>query len=376
MRLGEPTTKSLLVVVLGVSTFAATASAHDGTAHGDVSHATLLALVVLGLGVAVGSSHLYARTARQTARSLTLASTLGGLAFATVGAIGLVESQVEPLTSTPLSRQWYPVLTLALGTALIVGTLLLAFRRWTNRPTYVALGVCSGLWVAYPALFARGALWNPLGYLLALLVPTLVATVLWRDVRPALAGTGPRERLVGVAVALGFVPFFLVSSGLLSFAPETSGLPDESVVVFTAFANPLVMWPAVEVFVPAVPVFAAISLGTALVAGLLASLVGVNAVLGVASSTAQSDTQQSNSWGITGALATSGATACCCCAPAAYGIASAALGASTVPLYWAFVDPASPVGSVFLMGAVGLLTANAVRLAGVVEQNSCEFAEG
>jgi hypothetical protein len=64
-----------------------------------------------------------------------------------------------------------------------------------------------------------------------------------------------------------------------------------------------------------------------------------------------------------GALASSGATACCCCAPAVYGVVGAAFGTAASPVYWAFLDPASPVGGLFLSASVILLTGSAVRSA-------------
>ena len=62
-----------------------------------------------------------------------------------------------------------------------------------------------------------------------------------------------------------------------------------------------------------------------------------------------------------GSLAASGATACCCCAPAMYGVASAVFGAAASPVYWAFMDPTSPVGGTFLTVSVVLLTTTLVR---------------
>lgn len=60
----------------------------------------------------------------------------------------------------------------------------------------------------------------------------------------------------------------------------------------------------------------------------------------------------------------------CCCVPAVYGGTSAALGATTTPIYWALIDPTSPLGSLFLVTAVTLLTAADIETAETIKNNS------
>ncbi|MFB6177349.1 MAG: hypothetical protein ABEI99_09445, partial [Halobaculum sp.] len=105
------------------------------------------------------------------------------------------------------------------------------------------------------------------------------------------------------------------STGQFTLNPETGPtVPDHAFVVVAEFADPLVMWPAVEWYFPSVPFTGYLSVGTVLLVGTLAGLVGLN--VAVVSQqwlgTGTAATRQLFS----GSAAVSGATACCCCAPA------------------------------------------------------------
>lgn len=151
--------------------------------------------------------------------------------------------------------------------------------------------------------------------------------------------------------------FLLFSAGLFTVNPDEGiNAPTQAFVTVAQFADPLVVWPAVEFYLPSIPLAGAMSVGTALLIG----LVSVNTML--ATTVWQHDSGVESSGGVLGAVATTGATACCCCGPAVYAITSAILGVSASPLYWAFVDPSSPVGSLFLAGAVVFLTATQSNL--------------
>ncbi|MFB6086889.1 MAG: hypothetical protein ABEJ85_00075 [Haloarculaceae archaeon] len=340
-----------------------TASAHGGSVHGGTPHWTLFATFLVGLGV-VAASALLGRTGRIDRPRLVVVGVLGGLLLATLPAIGLTELQAEPLgtDATPIPRVWYPVLTLVTGTVVLLASVLLGVWRWEGRPAYAALGSLLGLWVLYPLLVpGSGEYWHPLGYLLVGCLPVLVGYVVWRDVRPALRGIDPASRRIGGLVASLFTVFLLFSTGQFTLNPEQGmGVPDESFLVVTRFANPLVTWPAVEFYARSVPLFGALSVGTALTFALLAGLVGINASLTAA--VWRRDVPVDGGSGVLGGVATTGATTCCCCAPAFYGVASAALGLSTSPLYWVFLDPASPIGTLFFVGATALLVGSAIRL--------------
>ncbi len=333
-----------------------------------------LALAVLLVGVvgAVGSA--YAR--RRTTATTALGGTFAGLVVAAVGAVGLVQlSPVETLaTSQPaIARAWFGPLTLGIGLAIVVGSLAVGRMRWPDRPRYAALGMLLGLWVAYPVL-VPGSLTNPVGYLLAVAVPATVGYVVWRDSRDLLAraladrpsrwfGTG-----TGVVAAL----FFMFSMGMLTFVPEAGGGVDltRSFVTTAQVTNPLVYWPAVEFHFHdafgTTPLSGVVSLGMALLVGLVAVLVGLNAALLAfqwRANDAASDPEASGSAEATvGSAAVAAPNACCCCGPVVAELAVVSVGpAAAAPLYWLFVDLASPVGALFFVVSVGLLAGNLVR---------------
>ena len=337
------------------------AAAHEGSVHAGVPHRILLAGIILGGGILVGSLYQARRSWADRPRR-TLTGVFVGLGFATLNTIGLIEIQVEPTTATLLFREWYPVIAFVAGTSLMLGSLVLGLRRWPHQPVYTVLGVFLGLWVGYPVLIPGIAIQHPLGYVLAASLPLALGYVLWRDVIPAVTSTDTLARRAGLVAGSIFAVFFLFSSGLLSFNPDQGvNGPTEAFVTVQWFANPLVLWPAVEFYVPSVPVFGAMSVGTALALFMLGGLVSTNAVL--ATTVWQRDIPMSASNGVFGAVATTGATACCCCGPALYGLASAVFGLAASPVYWALIDPSSPLGMLFFVGAVALLTGSNLQLA-------------
>lgn len=340
-----------------------TAAAHDGATHTGTPHWGLLAVILAGFGI-LGGSVLLGRTRWKPTPQRTVGGLLLGLIVTMVGTIGIVQIQVEPVGTTPVGRQWYPLLSALGGGVILSGSLVLDRFRWPNRPLYTGLGMVLGLWVAYPILVPGSALTHPLGYLLVVSVPLVVGYLLWREVWPAIT-TSLENRLArwaGSLVTTLFVVFFLFSAGLFSVTPDTgTNMPTTAFVTSAQFSDPLVMWPAVEFYLPSIPLAGALSVGTALLIAVLAGLIGVNTVL--ATEIWIRDLQVNHSGGVVGAVATTGATACCCCGPAVYAIASAVLGVSASPLYWAFVAPSSPIGALFLVGALALLTGSAIQLA-------------
>jgi len=354
-------TRRALAAALSVPVLAGLASpaaAHAGTTHAGTPHWVLLLLVLVGLaGLAVG-----VRSLRRGGRELGALGVGAGTLFLVGGGIGLVEVQVTPDVA-PAWSEWFTLLNVGVAVLLALGSLLVVRRRWPERPRYVALGGLLAAWTAYPAVMPNGGLTHPLGYLVVLGLPLVVVYVLWRDaggrLRRALAGRAAR---VGAGLTfLLFTLFFAVSSGTLTLNPDAGvGLPDHAFLTVQDVASPLVYWPAVEFYAPAVPAAGYVSVGSLVLLGVLGGLVALNAGL-VVRQWSRGDSGSPRA--MAGALASSGATACCCCAPAVYGVVGAAFGTAASPVYWAFLDPTSPVGGLFLSASVILLTGSAVRSA-------------
>lgn len=349
-----------VAAVAGSVASAGTVAAHEGSAHAGLPHWILLGTVVAGVAVSAGTIAV-ARARFDPAPGWVVSGVLAGIVVAMIGAVGLVEIQIEPTGTTSTAHDVYPLLTGVAGGGIATASLLLGRFRWPDRPRYAALGLALGGWVLYPVLFAGPAYHHPLGYLIVASVPVLVAFVLLRDVRPAMSrlATDRLARRVAAVVAVLFAVFFQFSAGLLSVTPDGVSHRTDGFVTVASFANPLVVWPAVEFYVPAIPLGGAVSVGTALVVGTLAGLIGINA--GLLVTIWRENVALSSSNGAVGAVATIGATTCTCCGPAVYAIASAGLGVTASPLYWAFIDPLSPLGAIFLATAIVLLTGSAVR---------------
>jgi hypothetical protein len=320
-----------------------------------------LALVVLvgGVGV-VGASVLAGQ--RGLERAATLGGVFLGLVVAAAGAVGLVQlSPVQTLSASqaPIDRAWYAPLTLAVGIGIAVASLVVGRLKFPERPRYAFVGALLGMWVAYPVL---GGLENPVGYLLVVALPVAVAYVVYSDARGILARVGrdPLARRFGVGTGVLAALFFAFSMGMVTFVPEHGvGVPDHGFVEVTPVANPLVYWSGVEFFFPAIPASGVVSLGMAIQVGLVAALVGLNGAI-IANQwqgTAPAGTTETT----TGTAAVAAPNACCCCGPVVTELAVVAVGPSAAaPLYWLFVDLASPVGALFFVGSVGLLAGNLV----------------
>ncbi|NEU57849.1 hypothetical protein [Halorussus sp. MSC15.2] len=293
-----------------------------------------------------------------------------GIVVAAIGAVGLVQlSPVETLATSqpPISRAWYGPLTLGIGLAIVVGSLIVGRMRWPSDPRYAALGMLLGLWVAYPVLVPR-PLTNPVGYLVALAVPVTVGYVVRRDcwdlLARALSDRAARWFGVGTGVVAGL--FFMFSMGMLTFVPEVgSGVNlNRSFVTTSQVTNPLVYWPAVEFhfhdFVGTTPLSGVVSVGMAMLVGLVAVLVGLNAAL--LAYQWRANAASGGAEATAGSAAVAAPNACCCCGPVISELAVVSVGPSAAaPLYWLFVDLASPVGALFFVVSVGLLAGNLVR---------------
>lgn len=350
------------VVAGGTLTMVPTVAAHEGISHADTPHWVLLGVVLVGLSIISGSL-LFDRTVWTDCPYRTLSSLLVGLVVTAGGIVGLTQIQIEPISTAPIGRQWFPVLTGVAGLGILTATLVLGISRWLDRPRYSVLGTMLGLWVLYPTLLPGSGLTHPLGYFITVAVPLMVGYILWNDVWPALTGdvVDALARRVSLIVATLVTVFLLFSAGLFTVNPDEGvNAPTTAFVTVAEFADPLVVWPAVEFYLPSIPLAGAMSVGTTLLIGLLVGLVAANTAL--VTTVWQRNLSANCAGGVLGTVATTGATACCCCGPAAYALTSSVLGLTASPLYWAFVDPTSPVGSLFFVGAVALLTRNAIEL--------------
>lgn len=170
-------------------------------------------------------------------------------------------------------------------------------------------------------------------------------------------------RIAGLTSGVLVTVFLAFSAGTITLNPGSGvNVPDGQLITTLPVANPLVMWPAVEVYFPSIPFSGMVSVGTAILFSFLETLVALNVAVLVAGWESSADVASSRS--LFGTAATTGATACCCCAPALYGITSAILGASASPLYWTFMDSTSPLSGLFLAGSLLLLTGSLVQTAG------------
>lgn len=356
--------RGISVVVLALLAVSQTpvASAHGDVALGGLSSGH--ALLVMGAGVvAIGAVLGLKRLNRLTPRR-TLHGIFAGLFVTVVGAIlfeGLVPDPTYTASSMPVPRSWYA--PLALGVALLVVTLsfVVGLFRWTTKPRYTFLGILLGLWIAYPVLVPAPAGYShPLGYVLVLSTPALVAYIVWTDawdiVRDVVADPVSKRFGVGVGALVGL--FFAFSTGYLSFFPDEA-VPHERIMTVVPAVYQLVSWPTFEFYFPHVPIFGAVSVGMLVVIGTLSLLVALNAALVARHWRIGRSAGMTEGTAGTGAIV--GSCTCGCCGPLVAKFAIVAAGPSiAAPLYWLFVDTASPLGPLFVVGSVALFTATLV----------------
>ncbi|MFC7138631.1 hypothetical protein ACFQMA_02125 [Halosimplex aquaticum] len=333
--------------------------AHSGTTHAGTPHWLLGAVTVLGaLAVAGGWREL-----RDEDASGRLGAGLfsAGVVLVIAGTIGLVEIQITP-GDTPDWTRWFPMINAVTASLLAIGSLVVVRWQWPERPRYVGLGLLLAAWIGYPALMPNEGLYHPLGYLLAAAVPAAIAYVLWRDAGDAFPGVlRTRIPLATAVVSFAlFAVFYAFSAGTVSMNPDvTADMVGQGFVTPYQVASPLVYWPALEFYFPAIPLSGYVSLGSLLLVCVLGGLVASNAALAARQWTAGGAIESPRA--MIGTVTTAGATACGCCAPAVYGAAGALFGAAATPVYWAFMDPSSPVGGLFFAASVLLLTGSALR---------------
>ena len=355
-----------LLVTVAALAFARPVAAHAGTTHAGTPHWVLAGLVLVGFaGLFVGWRAL---TRGQTHVGIGVAALLGGLLAVLAGGIGLVEIQVTPQTA-PSWASSGGIVNVAVASLLALGSLVVVRWRWPERPRYVALAFVLAVWIAYPVVMPGSGLTNPLGYLVVFAVPVTIVYVFARDGGDRLvrALSDRISRAVTAATFLLFSVFFAVSAGTVTLNPDvTARTAGEAFVRLHPVASPLVYWPAVEFYFPSIPAAGYVSVGSALLVAVLGGLVALNA--GLVTRQWQTGGTPDSPEAMLGAITSSGATACCCCAPAFYAAIGGVFGTAASPVYWAFLDPTSPVGGLFLAASVLLLVGSAIRY---VDTDTC-----
>jgi hypothetical protein len=312
------------------------------------------------LGVAVVGAGVVLKRADRLAPTSALSIVFVGIVVAAVGAIlfeGLSPDLEYGASAMPFPRSWYPAIGLSVGAAAAVGSFIGGWLRWPSRPRYTFLGILLGLWISYPYLLPEPAsYYHPLGYLIVLSTPLLVGYVVWTDAGDVLRAVA-RDRVarrfgIGVGFLMGL--FFLSVTGYLSFFLEEE-VPHRTTAVVVPAVYQLVSWPTLEVVLPHIPFFLAVSPGQLIIVGTLSALIGVNAALIARHWRAQE--RAGFTQGTAGSAAIVGTCTCGCCGPIVAKVAVLAAGPSiAAPLYWVFVDNASPLSALFLVGSVVLFT--------------------
>ncbi|SIR64665.1 hypothetical protein SAMN05421858_3099 [Haladaptatus litoreus] len=337
-------------------------SAHGTTATGGLAHGHGTFLALGGLGV-IAATIVYKRIGRLSPTA-ALSGVFVGLVMTALGAI-LFEALSPETTysgaTMPFPRSWYLPLALSVGFLVIVASLVIGRLRWPTRPRYSFLGILAGLWIAYPYLLPGNASdSHPLGYAIVLGTPILVGYVVWKDVGTVLRSVlrDRAARWFGIGVGIVVALFFVSITGYLSFFPE-EGLPHERVVVVLPAIYQLVTWPTLEVYLPHVPLFVAISPGQLIVVGLLSTLVGLNAAVIARHWRVEERAGMTQSTAGAGAIV--GSCTCGCCGPLVAKVAVLSAGPSiAAPLYWVFVDTASPLSALFIVASIVLFVGSLV----------------
>lgn len=353
--------------------FLPVASAHGGEHTPDIPQWYALVVLLGGFAV-IGTSVLLERRDHVSSTRNALYGVFAGILLTIAGGIGIVQlSRIDTYSaaSMPFPREWYLPIALFAGFSIVMASVVLGQFRWRTRPRYTVLGTLLGLWVAYPALVRGNTTYHhPIGYVIVACVPLVLGYIVWIDGRALLAQirSDTVARRFGLGVGLSVSIFFMFSTGMLSFVPEEGTIDGVDLMHVPPFldtqpaANPLVLWPAVEFWLPQIPFSGLLSVGTLILVGILGGLVGLNAAVVAHQWVGGSGGNSTQS--TAGAAAIVGPNACGCCGPMLAELAVVVIGPSAAaPLYWLFVDLSSPVGSLFFVVSVALLTGSFVYAA-------------
>ena len=357
---------SVLILFILVLTQIPVASAHDAA---EAIHLTQGHGIVLALGgvVFLGGTLILKRTDR-VSPTKALYGVFVGLAVTALGVTLFSATSPEPsytASSMPFPRSWYPLLALTVGFLTMVLSIIIGWLRWPTRPRYTFFGILMGLWIAYPNLIPGLASdTHPLGYAIVLGTPVFVGYIIWKDAGNVLSAVlrDPVARRFGVGVGVVMALYFISVTGYLSFVPEP-GVPNKQFIGILPDIYQLVKWPLLFIYlpdVPLVPIFLlAISPGLIVVTGLLSALIGLNAALIARHWRVEEQVGKTQS--TAGTAAVVGCSTCGCCGPLVAKVAILAAGPSiAAPLYWVFVDSASPLSTLFVVASIALFTGSLV----------------
>jgi len=363
---------SPLVVLSFAITQLPVVSAHGTTATAGLTQLHGILLTLVGI-VATGSVVFLKRTNRVTP-TYALFGVFIGLAVTVVGVILFESLSPEPAyaaSAIPFPRSWYRPMALGAGMMIAILSFAIGLLRWPARPRYTFLGLLLGVWVAYPYLIPGTASdSHPLGYALVVGTPVLIGYILWTDagnvLRTVLRDSVVRRFVLGITVLMAF--FFVSVTGYLSFFLE-EGVPHETTVVVLPTIYQIVTWPTLEIALPHIPLFLAISPGQIILVGTLSVLIGLNAAL--VARYWRVDENAGLTEETVGSAAVVGSCTCGCCGPLVAKIALLSVGPSVAaPLYWLFIDSASPLGSLFLVGALLLFTGSIIHSIAPMSESS------
>ncbi|TKR25068.1 hypothetical protein [Natronomonas salsuginis] len=333
-------------------------SAHGG--NGTTGLSQWHGIVVILVGIASLSTFILLKRMNRISPRATVYGIFFGIMITAIGGIlfeGLAPDPTFTAKSMPFARLWYQPLAIGTGISIMVLSFIAGVVRWPTRPRYTFLGILMGGWVLYPYLFPGFLGYtNPIGYGLVIGTPVLVGYILWKDTGSVLYRIlqDPVARRFGVGVGAIMSLFFMSTTGYMSFFLE-EGAPQETTIVVMSVLYQLVKWPTIEAVFPEIPFFIAISPGVIILVGLLGVLIGLNAA--VIARYWLVEQQAGTTQGTAGTAAVVGACTCGCCGPLVSQIAFIAAGpAIAAPLYWIFVDSASPLSSLFSIGSIVLFT--------------------
>ncbi len=357
-RIGSVRPLSVLLAAIFMLTQVPIASAHGANATGGLSQDHGLILVLVGAAI-LGGFILLKRIGRITPTA-ALYGVFVGITVTALGAVlfeGLSPDPTYTASSMPFPRSWYQPLALLSGLGIMVASFVVGWLRWPSRPRYTFLGILMGLWISYPYLIPGHASdTHPLGYAIVLGTPILVGYVVWKDAGSVIRAVmrDPVARRFGIGVGVVLALFFISVTGYLSFFPE-EGFPHEVTVVVLPAIYQLVTWPTLEIAIPHIPFFLALSPGQVIIVGMLSGLIGLNAAL--IARHWRVEERAGMTEGTAGSAAIVGTCTCGCCGPLVAKIAVLAAGPSiAAPLYWVFVDSASPLSALFIVGSLLLFT--------------------
>lgn len=353
---------SILLAIGFLSTQVAVVAAHGTEGHTLITKWHGLDLMLVGGSVIIAG--VVAQRSEWLSPTRALSAVLVGIAVAALGAIlfeGLSADPTYAADTMPFPRVWYTPLGVGIGLLTVIVSFVGGWLRWPTRPRYTFLGILMGLWLLYPELLPEPQSYtNPLGYAIVLSTPILVGYIVWKDAWGVLSTVlrDPVARRFSVGVGVVVTLFFMSSTGYLSVFPDEE-TPMQTIFVVIPAVYQLVSWPTLEIFLPQIPLFIAISPGLIILNGLIGVLVGLNAALIARQWRVKQRAGATE--GTVGTAAIAGSCTCGCCGPFIAQFAVVAAGSSVAaPLYWLFVDSASPLVVLFIVGSIVLFTGTLV----------------